>query len=334
MYINKIDNISQTSFCAKVNPIRVEKKDKKQGSQPLLCDNDKIIKKLASFNPDTKTGTAVVANEHGIFVIKMKNGNLISSTKYAPVSRKVYENEDGNMQIYKTGADLRRVVAQTNIERNNITRRYEDQSEGFLGDLYAKAHRRKDAWQCSQESIRKTYIPGSKEDCYEKITRNPQTGEILDKKIVDFTGKEFQTPQMAQNELNLAFQSYKKTGIFDEDLRVKSFDDLKQNLFDIKVTTKTHGVEAFEGVTLDGFDRQIVCKNGKICSVTEVYQKTATVFSFQEDGKLSAIVSFGGDNGRGYDKALSVRIEDDKVVGLGFSGWNNFFDEKDSIKIY
>ena len=154
MNIKSVNSRSLVSFSAlKVKPVKVEEKER-TSDQPLKCDNSKIIKKLASFNPDTKNGIAVVNNQHGVFVLKLKNGKLVKSTKYAPVQTKLYDYVPGEKRVYTYGPKGGYPIISTHSSKNKVERTYSDKEQGFVGDLHSVVKRQKSGSRTRAWSLR------------------------------------------------------------------------------------------------------------------------------------------------------------------------------------
>lgn len=336
MNIKRINNSSFVSFSAtKVKPVKVEKEEK-TSDQPLKCDNSKIIKKLASFNPDTKTGTAVVKNQHGVFVLKLKNGKLVKSTKYAPVQTKLYDYEASKNHVHTYGQNGGYPIISTHTSRNKVERKYYDKEQGFIGDLDSVVKRQKSGeWTGTRQRVQPTTIQGKEdENCFVKITEDIHTHKILDKTIVNSLGNQFMTKEEAQEELNLAIQAYKQAGIFNDDLTVPSLEDLQKDLEQVQITTGINDEKTISGIRPNGIKRTIFIHDEKVTSIMEKHPKSSLSFSFDADGKLCMIQTLEGKGAYGYDKAISfMKVENGKVTYLHFDGYADIFGKEDEIQL-
>lgn len=335
MSIEIVKSSPLVSFSAlKVKPVKVEEKER-TSDQPLRCDNSKIIKKLASFNPDTKNGIAVVNNQHGVFVLKLKNGKLVKSTKYAPVQTKLYDYEAGKRHVHTYGQKGGYPIISTHTSRNKVERTYCDKEQGFNGDLHSVVKRQNGEWTGIKQRVQPTTVRGKEdENCFVQLTEDIYTHKILDKTIVDSLGNQFMTKEEAQEELNLAIQTYKQAGLLNDDLSVPSLEDLQKDLEQVQATTGINDEKTISGMTPNGIKRTIFMNDEKVTGIMENHSKSSLSFHFDSDGKLSTIQTFNGKGAYGYDKTIKfMKVEEGKVTYLHFDGYADIFGKEDEIQL-
>ena len=336
MSIEIVKSSPLVSFSAtKVKPVKVEEKER-TSDQPLKCDNSKIIKKLASFDPDTKNGIAVVNNQHGVFVLKLKNGKLVKSTKYAPVQTKLYDYEAGKRRVCIYGPKGGYPIISTHTSRNKVEREYCDKEQGYNGDLHSVVKRKKSGeWTGTKQKVQPTTVRGKEdENCFVKLTEDIYTHKILDKTIVDSLGNQFMTQEEAQKELNLAIQTYKQAGLLTGDLSVPSLEDLQKDLEQVQIITGIKNEKSISGMTPNGIKRTIFMNDEKVTGIMENHPKSSLGFHFDSDGKLSTIQTFNGKGAYGYDNTIKfMKVEEGKVTYLHFDGYADIFDKEDDIRL-
>ena len=337
MNIENVKSSPLVSFSAlKVKPVKVEEKER-TSDQPLRCDNSKIIKKLASFNPDTKNGIAVVNNQHGVFVLKLKNGKLVKSTKYAPVQTKLYDYVPGEKRVYTYGPKGGYPIISTHSSKNKVERTYSDKEQGFNGDLHSVVKRQKSGeWIGTKQRVQPTTVRGKEdENCFVRLTEDIHTHKILDKTIVNALGHQFMTRDEAQEGLNSTIQAYKQAGLLNDDLSVPSLEDLQKDLEQVQATTGINDEKTISGITPNGTKRNIFVHDEKVTGIIEDnrHPKFFLSLSFDSNGKLCTIQNFSG-HAYGCEKPIELmEAEDGKVTYLHFSGYADIFGKEDEIQL-
>ena len=337
MNIKSVNSRSFVSFSAtKVKPVKVVEEEKKS-NLPLECDNSKIIKKLARFDADTKTGTAVVKNQHGVFVLKLKNGKLVKSTKYAPVQTKFYEYVPGEKRVYTYGPNGGYPIISTHSSKNKVERKYCDKEQGFVGDLHSVVKRQKSGeWTGTKQRVQPTTVRGKEdENCFVKITEDIHTHKILDKTIVNYLGNQFMTRDEAQEGLNSTIQAYKQAGLLNDDLSVPSLEDLQKDLEQVQATTGIKNEKTISGITPNGTKRKIFIHDEKVTGIIEdnLHPKFFLSLSFDSNGKLCTIQNFSG-HAYGCEKPIELmEAEDGKVTFLHFNRYADAFGKEDEIQL-
>ncbi|MBR5303822.1 MAG: hypothetical protein IKU37_03240 [Candidatus Gastranaerophilales bacterium] len=309
------------------------------------------------------TGTIEVANKEGKFALEYIDGKLTKSTKFSEVdldgskvknaltSKTYLDGENGTKIIKKTAKDGR-LLTETVIGKNEVVRTQHAEVNGFYkGKLTHNTIKQKDG---SWLSIRETYE--CKDGDFFKITKNANTGEILEKKAVNSLGQDIKAQEeifdlfgskKAQSELVGAIEAFKKSGYFTEDFKAPNLEDLKKGLTDIQETSTTDVFKTIRGKMPNGNTRTIYLNGGNVYGIDELRQNGACmggslkiIFNNEEGGRISSFVS-SRDIGCGYNGDIEFEVKNGIVSRFSLANPESKWipheyscDESNPIKLF